>query len=315
GEWTLGCFFTRLVQEELNWLEFCAERLVGAVERYVLVQQVRQQGKENKINQGQLITMEKMAAIGLLASGVAHEISNPAGYVRSNLGVLEGYLEDFRNAMERIEKLLGEKGTAELVGEWEKIKKDADIDAAIEDLGEIAAETKEGIERIITIASNLRTFARNGGKERKRFQVQKCIESSLTMVMYKYKSGIELVQDYRPVPDVLGNPAEVGQVLMNLMVNAAQAMNGSGIMTIRTRFEDDWVKASISDTGPGIPPELQEKIFEPLFTTKEPGQGTGLGLAISREIIERHGGKLTVDSTPGRGATFTIWLPPLAEEE
>jgi len=314
GLWRLRCFFSRLVQEELNWFEFCAERLVDAVERYVLVEQVRRQRNQEDVKHGQLITMEKMAAVGLLASGVAHEISNPAGYVRSNVGALEGYLEDIRAALDKLENILAGDQNEGAARKWAAVKKEFDLDQALEDLVEISAETREGVERIITIAANLRTFARNGSQDRKRFQVRNCLESSLTMVMYKYKSGIKLQQEHQPVPDVLGNPAEVGQVLMNLMVNAAQAMNGSGILTLRTFIEDDWVKVSIGDTGPGIPEHLLERIFEPLFTTKEAGQGTGLGLAISRDIIERHGGRIEVSSEPGQGAVFTVMLPALVEE-
>lgn len=314
NRWWLRCFFSKLVQEELNWFEFCAERLAGAVERYTLVKQVSRQNEQEHQRHGQLITMEKMAAVGLLASGVAHEIANPAGYVRSNMGVLEGYLGDIREALERLDELLKKSSDTVVAERWQALRKELELDQALDDLGEITSETREGVERIITIASNLRNFARNGAQERRRFQVRQCLESSLTMVMYKYKSGVMVEQQLQDVPDVLGNQAEIGQVFMNLMVNAAQAMNGSGTLTLSSCCEDDWVKVSIADTGPGIPAELQKRIFEPLFTTKEAGQGTGLGLAISREIVERHGGRLELESEPGRGATFTVLLPALAGE-
>ena len=223
-------------------------------------------------------------------------------------------IQNLKDALDKLENILAGDQNEGAARKWAAVKKEFDLDQALEDLVEISAETREGVERIITIAANLRTFARNGSQDRKRFQVRNCLESSLTMVMYKYKSGIKLQQEHQPVPDVLGNPAEVGQVLMNLMVNAAQAMNGSGILTLRTFIEDDWVKVSIGDTGPGIPEHLLERIFEPLFTTKEAGQGTGLGLAISRDIIERHGGRIEVSSEPGQGAVFTVMLPALVEE-
>ncbi len=309
----LECSISSLRQEELSWIDFVVEQFADAMERSALVKEVEHQKQLADQSHGQLSNMEKMASLGLLSAGVAHEINNPAAYVRANLSVMEDYLEDFSRAIKKADALLDGTGNRELVQAWENIKKEEQLDQTRDEIVEMLVETREGVERIIDIAVNLKTFARHGVVERKRVSLHQCLETSLTMMMYRYKHGINIERQYSAQPEVLGTTAEFSQVFLNLLLNAAQAMSGKGTITVGLEKDGQWVRVFIADTGPGIDKSLQEKIFEPLFTTKEYGEGTGLGLSISKEIIERCGGRMEVQSSIGNGAKFIMMLPSIDE--
>lgn len=309
--WMLRSYLSKLKQDELSWIDFVCERMVDALERSVLVREVDMHRRVAESNHGRLITMEKMASLGLLTAGVAHEIASPAGYVRSNLGALKSYIEDIEDFMKEADAFFGGQGMDRLRSKWLEVKHESQIGDCIRESREVLAETSEGVERVISVAVNLRSFARTGTRERQRVKISSCLDTSLAMVMYKYKTLVTIDRDYEDVPDVLGHGSELGQVFLNLLVNAAQAMQGEGCITLKVDSAEEWVRVRITDDGQGIEPEVLERIFEPLFTTKEPGEGTGLGLSISKEIVEKHGGQIEVDSVVGRGTTFTIKLPAL----
>jgi signal transduction histidine kinase len=311
--WQLRCFLARLCQEDLAWIDFVAEQMVDAMDHTVLVQEVNRHRQNSNPGAGQLFTMEKMASIGMLAAGVAHEINNPAAYVRANLSVMESYLKDFDNAIARFEDLLEKSGRHELLDDWRRIKEEEKLTNSRNEMFEMLQETNEGMDRIINISMNLKSFTFIGSAQRERVEIHRCLDMSLSMIMFRYKSGVSVNRFYDDVPDVYGNSSELGQVFLNILINAAQAMDGKGNITIHIDFQNRWVRVRIQDSGPGILSEHILHIFEPLFTTKISGEGTGLGLSISKEIIERHGGKIDVDSTPGHGAVFTICLPPLED--
>jgi signal transduction histidine kinase len=271
--------------------------------------------------QVQLIQAEKLASIGQMAAGVAHEVSSPVGYVMSNLGVLNQYVSSIIPLLELQRELLGAQGAgqqetreallARLEAEWKR----ADVASILEDLPGLLEETVEGARRIKEIVQSLRMFAREDSGEPQLADLNEELESTLRMVwnQLKYKCTVE--RDLGPLPRLRCHPNQLGQVFANLLVNAAQAIERQGVIRIRTRHEGSEVVVRISDTGHGMTPETRARLFTPFFTTKPRGQGTGLGLSVSQSIIARHQGRIEVESEPGQGTTFTVALPVTEEED
>jgi len=237
--------------------------------------------------QGQLVQSEKMRSLGQLVAGVAHELNNPIGFVHANLQLLEDYVDRL---------------TREDVGEERREK----ASAAIEKL---LSRSREGTERVKQIVQDLRTFSRTDHADLQQVSLSEEIDRTLTLMEPRLKGGVEVVRDYAELPQVRCFAGQLNQVFMNLLMNACDAMEGRGTITVRTRREDEGVRLEFSDDGPGMPEEVQQRIFEPFFTTKPVGQGTGLGLSLSHGIIERHGGTMVLESEPGEGTTFTLHLP------
>jgi two-component system NtrC family sensor kinase len=264
--------------------------------------------------QAQILQTEKMASLGQLAAGVAHELNNPAGFIYSNIDLLKGYVERLKRCLSDYDEVaLPPEATARISA----IKKEIDYDNIVADLASILSDCYLGAERIRDVVLNLRLFSRLDEAEFKRIDVNEGIESTVRMLSGYYKTGkITLTRDYGEIPQVNCFAAQLNQVWMNLLVNAAQAIGEiEGEVLVKTRCEGRTVIASISDTGRGMAPEQLKKIFDPFFTTKPVGEGTGLGLSISHGIIERHGGKIEVKSAPGQGTTFTIYLSVDAEQD
>ena len=258
----------------------------------------------------QLLQSEKLAAIGQLAAGVAHEVNNPIGFVNSNLGTLGGYVDDLLNLIDAYEA--AEPGLTlapEAAERLRAAKARADLDFVREDIRSLIAESIEGTSRVRHIVQSLRDFSRLGDVQWQPADLQAGLESTLNMARNEIKYKAEIERDYGELPLVECIPAQINQVFLNLLVNAAQSIDGQGRITLRTRRIGPEVAISIIDTGRGIPEALRTRIFEPFFTTKTVGQGTGLGLSISYGIIQKHGGRIEVDSTVGQGSAFTIWLP------
>ncbi|HYO72019.1 MAG TPA: ATP-binding protein [Archangium sp.] len=239
---------------------------------------------EQRESEARLRLNERMASIGMLAAGVAHEINNPLAFVSSNLG----FIQDELCQLEQPE------GT---------------------DLLEAVAEAREGVERMRLIVQSLQSLSRGDPVSSQPLELHEVLETSLHLVRSKVCSRARLVRDYGELPQVQGNAVQLAQVFVNLLVNAAQAMpQTGGEIRLKTRVQDgSRVVVEVRDTGCGIPPENLERIFEPFFTTKPAGEGTGLGLPISHEIIRALGGELSVESTVGRGTTFRVLLPTAAE--
>jgi two-component system, NtrC family, sensor kinase len=257
--------------------------------------------------QAQLVHSEKMASLGQLAAGVAHELNNPAGFVYGNMEILSACAAG-------LERLLNYCTTAPLpapvAAEIGRIKEEIDYDNTLADLRVIIADCREGAERIRDVVQNLRTFSRLDEAEFKRADIHEGIESTLRLLSRYYsQAGVTLRRDYGDLPPVACWAGQLNQVWMNLLANAAQAVGGAGEVKIATRLENDLVVVVVSDTGCGIAPEHLARIFDPFFTTKPVGEGTGLGLSIAYGIIHRHGGAIRVESRPGEGTTFNIILP------
>ena len=258
--------------------------------------------------QEQLLQTEKMASIGQLAAGVAHEINNPIGYVHSNLGTLRDYTASLIALVEAYgaELPADHPGAAGL----KQLRERLDIDFIVGDLPQLLDESREGIERVTKIVQDLKEFSHVGRDEPARaVDLHKGLDSTLNIVWNDLKYKVRLDKLYGELPPVECHPSEINQVFMNLLINAGQAIAERGTITVATGVdgEDAWV--SISDSGCGIPDESLARIFDPFYTTKPIGRGTGLGLAICYGIIAKHHGRIEVTSRVGLGSTFRVVLP------
>ncbi len=262
--------------------------------------------------QGQLLQAEKMASIGQLAAGVAHEINNPIGYVYSNLGSLQKYLDDIFRVMDVYEKAEPHlAGNADVLAGIHAIKAKADIAFIREDVAALMSESREGITRVKKIVQDLKDFSHADSEEEWQLaDIRHGMESTLNIVNNEIKYKADVIKEYADIPDIECLPPQLNQVFMNLFVNAAHAMEEQrGTITIRTGVKDDNIWVEVKDTGKGIAPENLNRIFDPFFTTKPVGTGTGLGLSVSYSIIKKHHGSIDVSSEVGIGTTFRILLP------
>jgi signal transduction histidine kinase len=245
--------------------------------------------------QAQLLQSEKMASIGQLAAGVAHEINNPIGYVTANVNALQGYLDDLLRAA---------RGQARADGQ------PVDLDYLAEDLPALLAETREGLERVAKIVRDLKDFSRvDTGDDWEWADLVAGLRSTLNIVSNELKYKAEVLQQLQTLPPVQCRPSQLNQVFMNLLVNAAQAMEDRGTIQLRCGHEGEWVWFEFVDNGCGMDEAVSARIFEPFFTTKPVGKGTGLGLSVSYSIVQKHHGRISVISQRGHGTTFRIELP------
>ncbi|GMQ88665.1 MAG: hypothetical protein BMS9Abin09_0095 [Gammaproteobacteria bacterium] len=276
--------------------------------------QEKQQQREliRKLEQAhnQLLQSEKLASIGQLAAGVAHEINNPVGYISSNLGTLEEYQQDLFQVLdvyESLEPLLQYEDWA--LQRIHEAKQAVRLDHVREDVLALLSESQQGVTRVRQIVEDLKDFSHVDEGEWTQADLQQGLESTLNIVNNELKYKAEVVREYGELPAVYCQAPQLNQVFLNLLVNAAQAIKEYGVITLRTGSKDDWVWVEISDTGQGIAPEHLKRIFDPFFTTKPVGTGTGLGLSLSYGIVKSHGGRIDVDSKPNHGTTFRVWLP------
>ena len=258
----------------------------------------------------QLLQSEKMASIGQLAAGVAHEINNPIGFVNSNMGTLRHYVDTLMGVIDAYGDAVQKAapGSA-LAAEIEAIGRKADLGYLKDDIADLVRESMDGLKRVKDIVQALKDFSHVGQTDWQYADVHAGLDTTLNIVAneIKYKATVE--KHYGKLPEIKCLASQLNQVFMNLLVNAAQAIQNRGVITIATGAEGDWVWVKISDTGCGIPQQNLKRIFEPFFTTKPVGSGTGLGLSLSYSIVNKHGGRIEVASAPDAGTTFTIRLP------
>jgi PAS domain S-box-containing protein len=271
---------------------------------------------ELKSAQGQLVQSEKLAAIGQLAAGVAHEINNPVGFISSNMEILTDYIKNYTRiltAVEEIKKHIEAEDMAKArsaVGSLKNLETEINLEFMAQDVNKLLEHSSRGLERIRKIVLDLKTFARADHLDsRELVKIEEVIDSILSIVQSELKYKAELIKDYGETPMIRCDLQRLGQVFINLLVNAAQAIEDRGKITIRTYKKDQSVCIEVEDTGKGIAQDNMKKIFEPFFTTKPVGEGTGLGLSVSYEIIKKHSGELRVHSEVGKGTTFTVVLP------
>jgi two-component system NtrC family sensor kinase len=318
----------RVISERTQWLNENNNKLQWEVEnRREIEKQLRRSRAElqNTIKQlqktqAQIIQSEKMASIGQLAAGVAHEINNPVAFVNSNLNTMSQYqvqVADILKKSLKIIKALGNGGNSNpvpdtltaAVAEVQYLAEEIDLEFLYEDFPQLIEESLEGAVRIRQIVSDLKDFAHPGEQALVSADINQGLETTINIVWNEIKYKARLIRDYGDIPHVICYPQQLNQVFMNLLVNAAQAIEKDGEIVVKTRHADDNVIVQISDDGCGIPEDIQPKIFDPFFTTKEIGKGTGLGLNMAYNIIKKHNGRIEVASSTGNGTTFTIILP------
>lgn len=270
---------------------------------------------ELKTMQSQLIHHEKMASLGRLVAGIAHELNNPINFVHGNLPYLKQYADELKKLVDKASEIEEEHRR-----DFDELKRKIKYDFLISDLDNIIADLNEGSERIRHIIRNLRSFSRLDEAELKEASISEGIESTLKILSQYYgndKIPVHFSPGFASMPQVLCYPGQLNQVWMNLLSNAAQAMQGQAEarLNIQAELEGESVLVQISDNGPGIKQEVQSKIFDPFFTTKPVGQGTGLGLSICHSIIERHGGQIWFSSELGKGTTFFVRIPLTAKRQ
>jgi PAS domain S-box-containing protein len=289
-----------------------------------------------KLNQmqSQLLQSEKLASLGQLAAGVAHELNNPVSFVNSNLGTLAEYVKEIKKLLEKYEKVEwiikvenpalrqaqgGERSRTTEGGEDEskeklsqeidELKEQINLDFVLGDFDKIISESQEGTQRVKSIVQNLRDFSHVDKGEFRFADINKGIESTLNIVWNELKYKVEVIKEYGDIPQIECLPQQLNQVFMNLLLNAAQAITTHGEIRIKTYQATNNVVVEISDTGIGIPKDNLPRIFEPFFTTKEVGKGTGLGLSVAYGIVQKHNGKIEVESEVNKGTTFRVILP------
>ena len=261
-----------------------------------LEKEVQARTRDLRESQSQLVQQEKMAALGKLVAGIAHEMNTPIGTINSNADTLGRSLAKLRGIV-----------TSESRGE--AVRESPALEHVLSVVEDISRVNQLASKRIVAIVTTLRNFARLDEADFKTADLHEGLESTLTLVHHELKNRVRVVKEYGDIPPIRCHPNQINQVFMNLLVNASQAVKGKGEVRIKTFREDDMVNVQISDTGVGIPPEDRPRIFDPGFTTKGVGVGTGLGLSICFKIVQDHGGNIDVRTEVGKGSTFTVRLP------
>ncbi|WP_018989523.1 two-component system sensor histidine kinase NtrB [Aromatoleum toluclasticum] len=260
--------------------------------------------------QGQLLQAEKLAGLGQLAAGVAHEINNPIAFIQSDIGAFEKYLQDIFTLIDGYETLIHRQSDGDLRGAATRLHDDADLDFVRNDLHTLIAESRDGLRRIARIVADLKDFSRvDDGREPAEADLVQGLESTLNVMHATIADKADVVRDYAPLPAVRCHAGQIHQVFVNLLLNAVHAIGHRGTITVSTRQSGDEVCIEIRDTGRGMEAHERQRMFDPFFTTKPVGEGTGLGLSVSYSIVRRHDGRFEVDSAPGRGTAVRVWLP------
>jgi two-component system NtrC family sensor kinase len=263
--------------------------------------------------QDKLIQSEKMASIGLLAAGVAHEINNPIGFCLSNMKMLEEYLESILKLDALVLENLSNQTDSVLFEKYQQVRAKEDIEFVVGELKELLTDTSEGLNRVSSIVKNLTKVSHAGNSKQTLCDINETIMDSLKVVWAELKYNMEVEKSFAQLPKIYCNGSEIHQVLMNLFINASYASEQHGLLIIKTYRQlfkkQNFVVIEIKDNGKGMSPEVRSKIFDPFFTTKPVGIGTGLGLSVSFGIIKKHHGEIDVTSKEGEGTTFTIKLP------
>jgi signal transduction histidine kinase len=294
--------------------------LLGAMQARV-AQNARQLAEaygQLKSSQAALVQSEKMASLGQMVAGVAHEINTPLGYVRNNVEMMQGVFAQLRELLAdhaELARMLTDESTGEqaLGQQLSKVgaaAQELQDSRLLEDTEALFGDTLFGVDTIKELVLSLRNFSRLDAAKVAHVSLNDCLDQTLVIANNVLKNKVEVIKRYGEIPPVACSPSQINQVLLNMMSNAAQAIeHDQGKLLLKTEADGAWVRVSIQDNGKGIAPEHLKKVFDPFFTTKPVGQGTGLGLSISYQIVQAHGGTIHVASVPGKGTRFVISLP------
>ncbi|MEH6347942.1 MAG: ATP-binding protein [Bermanella sp.] len=303
-------------QEKLNQCQVAGYQIGAILERSANKKKIEESYQEIKSSheklkqaQSQLVQSEKMASLGQLAAGVAHEINNPIGFVMSNVDTLKEYAQSLQEYFELSQQYILEPHET-IEKQIINLDEKQDFKFILTDIHELIGESVGGLKRVKDIVANLKSFARADEEQTDLFQVNDCIEKIVKVVWNELKYHVTLHKQLEEqLPEINGHEGQIGQVIMNILVNAAQSMEAEGDIHIQTHKRDEHIVIDIKDTGKGMSQSVQDKIFDPFFTTKGVSEGTGLGLSISYGIIDSHGGTIGVESVEGQGTCFSIALP------
>jgi two-component system, NtrC family, sensor kinase len=296
---------------ESGYIYFGTDITAVKVHNQLLQQEVKKRDEAIIKMEGMLLNSEKMASLGVISAGIAHEINNPISFVLANIRQIHNYSASLRAAMVNVRQRMSEEKLESFLNSIEENPITLnDMSIIIEDLPALMEETFDGIDRVQKIIADLKCFSHERQDSFADVDIRRCIDVSLNLARHETKHHIQISRSHDGcLPCLHGSETQLSQVFLNLVVNAAQAMRDGGNISIHSTCDSKLCVIRISDTGPGMSTEIQKNIFEPFFTTKGVGEGSGLGLAISQDIIRRHGGEISVESEPGNGATFTISLP------
>ncbi len=281
-----------------------------------LESRVTEEVGKNRQKDQLLMQREKLASLGQLAAGVAHEINNPMGFIICNLSILSNYMDNILRFDRLVrERCADEPGPPVREG-IAAARESLDIGHILEDSFNLISESLEGAERVTRIVEELKSFSRVDLPEYEPMALDSCLKSALAVCHKELTAVATIRTEIEPAPEILCYPGQLNQLFLNLLVNAGQAIPppGPGEIVLKCWHDDLYLYASVSDSGSGIPEELRERIYEPFFTTRDVGEGSGLGLSIAAEIVKKHRGELLVESCVGQGSTFTVKLPRIPEE-
>ena len=296
-------------QYHLDMLRALASYTAVALDNTRAYQKLDTALAELKETQLQLVQSEKMASLGQLTAGIAHEINNPINFVSANVRPLQRDIMSLLEVLRRYAEIDPGNGVAEKLADVRRLREELELDYVVEEIDQLIRGIDDGARRTAEIVRGLRNFSRVDESDLKRIDVHEGIDSTLVLLHNSYRERIDIERNYAELPAIECYPGQLNQVFMNLLTNAIQAIEGVGRITIASERAGDSVRVRISDTGPGIPAEIRQRIFDPFFTTKDVGKGTGLGLSISLGIVHKHNGDIAIENGPQGGTTFVVTLP------
>ena len=307
----------RLIRDENGHPFEVIGSLTDITQRKLMEEALQKKGEEQQLliqqlkeAQEQLLQSEKMASLGQLAAGMAHEINNPIGFVSANMSALRTYVDTLLSVIDRYEASWEEPSdAADIAGKLAKIRQLADLDYLKDDVGNLLTESLDGLKRVKDIVQSLKDFSRVGESGWQMADLHQALDNTLEIAGAAFKDRITVEKRYGDLPSIKCLASDLNQVFLSLLSNAAYAIEKTGSIIIATQRSRDGVSISISDTGCGIETTHLNRIFEPFYTTKPVGSGTGLGLSLSYGIVQKHRGRIEVASASGAGSTFTVWLP------
>ncbi len=302
----------RMIEEQMLMLNDSLEEMVDEQTRHL-----KEANDELKSTQSQMLQNEKMASIGQLAAGVAHEINNPMGFIASNLSSLARYLKNLEEFMTLQDRILQESASAEQLMQLKEQRRKLKVDYMIEDSTDLIDESLDGASRVQKIVLDLKSFSRVDRAEVQASDLNDCLDSTISIIWNELKYKVSLEKDYGKLSALKCLPQQLNQVFMNILINASHAIENQGVVGIKTWEDEVNQYVAISDNGCGISEDNLLKTFEPFFTTKDIGKGAGLGMSISYDIVKKHGGDIKISSELGVGTTFTLSFPRIgiSEEE